>query len=114
MPQPMEWCMRIALEFKRATPAQPIDVVEVVTPRTNLATLTSAENLFAAIALAEPFSLEIAADGTCRQFLIRAAGPGMRHQLQSQLGAAYPQAELRPLNPDKDPAHQKAGEQLSA
>src|SRR6266571_1657029 len=110
----MEWCMRVALEFKRSAPPTEVDVVEVVTPRTNLATLTSAENLFAAIALAEPFSLEIAADGTCRQFLIRAAGPGMRQQLESQLGAAYPQAELRPLNPDTDPARQKAGEQLSA
>ena len=107
--------MRVALEFKRFAPPTEVDVVEVVTPRTNLATLTSAENLFAAIALAEPFSLEIAADGTRRQFLIRAAGPRVRQQLESQLGAAYPQAELRSLSPEaEDPARRKAGEQLGA
>src|SRR5712692_6956294 len=106
--------MRVALELKKTPPPPEVDVVEVVTPRTNLATLTSAENLFAAIALAEPFALEIASDGTCRQFLIRAGGPGMRQQLESQLGAAYPQAELRPLNTNTDPARQRAGEQVSA
>jgi hypothetical protein len=106
--------MRVALEFKRPAPPPDVDVVEVVTPRTNLAALASAENLFAAIAVAEPFSLEIAADRTSRQFLIRAAGPGVRQQLESQLGAAYPQAELRPLPPDADPARHKAGEQVSA
>src|SRR6266852_4744515 len=65
--------MRVALEFKQAAPPTAVAVVEVVTPRTNLAALTSAENLFAAIALAEPFSFEIAADGTRRQFEVRAA-----------------------------------------
>jgi len=106
--------MRVVLEFKRdALPAE-VDVVEVVTPRTNLATLTSAENLFAAIDVAEPFALEIAADRTRRQFLIRAAGPRVRQQLESQLGAAYPQAELRPLAPETDPACPKTGEQVAA
>src|SRR5260370_28276264 len=98
--------MRVGLEFKRPAPPPEVDIVEVVTPRTNLATLTSAENLFAAIALAEPFSLEIAADRSCRQFLVRAAGLSVRLQLESQLGAAYPQAELRPLGPEPaDPPH---------
>src|SRR5712692_1922967 len=107
--------MRVALEVKRPAPPPEVDVVEVVTPRTNLATLTSAENLFAAIALAEPFSLEIAADHTCRQFLIRAAGPRVHQQLESQVGAAYPQAELRPLTPHTaDPARCRPGEQVSA
>jgi hypothetical protein len=107
--------MRVALELRRPAPAAEIQVVEVVTPRTNLATLTSAENLFSAIALAEPFSLEIAADRTRRQFLVRAGGTRMGHQLESQLGAAYPQAELRPLTPDAaDPARCQPGEQVSA
>ena len=49
--------MRVALEVgKPAVPAE-VHIAEVVTPRTNLATLTSAENLFSAIGLAEPFSL---------------------------------------------------------
>jgi hypothetical protein len=106
--------MRVALEFKRSTPPTEVDVVEVVTPRTNLATLTSAENLFAAIALAEPFSVEIAADHTSRQFLIRAGGARVRQQLESQVGAAYPQAELRPLVPGADPAPCRPGEQVRA
>src|SRR5439155_22663625 len=105
--------MRLAFKFKRPAPRPPVDVVEVITPRTNLATLASAENLFAAIAVAEPFALEIAADRTRRQFLIRAAGPRVRQQLESQLGAAYPQAELRPLDPEADPARHKVGEQVS-
>jgi uncharacterized protein DUF87 len=107
--------MRLGLEPRRLAPPTEVHIVEVVTPRTNLATLTSAENLFAAIALAEPFSLEIAADRSCRQFLVRAAGTRVRQQLESQLGAAYPQAELRPLRPDAaDPARCQPGEQVSA
>ena len=51
------------------------------------------------MALAEPFSLEIAADHDRRQFLVRAGSERMRQQLASQLGAAYPQADLRPLPP---------------
>src|ERR1700716_1221571 len=106
--------MRVGLEWRQpSAPAQP-HLIEVVTPRTNLAALTSAENLFAAIALAEPFSVEIAADGTRRQFLVRAAGARVRQQRESQLGAAYPQAELRRLQPEADPAAQKMGEQVSA
>ena len=86
-------------------------VVEVVTPRTNVATLTSAENLFASIGMDEPCSFEIAADHTRRQFLVRASGAQMRQQLLSQAGAAYPQAELRPLSATDDPARLRAGEQ---
>src|ERR1700716_1493896 len=103
--------MRVGLEWRQpSAPAQP-HLVEVVTPRTNVAALTSAENLFAAIALAEPFSLEIAADDSRRRFLVRAGSEGMRQQLASQLGAAYPQAELRPLASDADPARCLPGEQ---
>jgi hypothetical protein len=68
--------------------------VEVVTPRTNLAALASAEHLLGSIALPEPFALEIAADDERRRLMVRAASERMRQQLRV-LGAAYPQAELQ-------------------
>src|SRR5438067_4350583 len=107
--------MRVALEVRKpAVPAE-VRIAEVVTPRTNLATLTSAENLFAAIGLAEPFSLEISADHDRRRFLVRAGNARVRQQLESQLGAAYPQAELRLFGPDAtDPALCQPGEQVAA
>jgi Helicase HerA, central domain len=107
--------MRVAVDWRRRRQlrSEP-QVVEVVSPRTNGAALTSAENLFAAIALAEGFSLEIAADHQRRQFLVRAASPRMWQQLASQLGAAYPQAELRPVVPNADPAGRRADEQVVA
>ena len=83
-------------------------------PRTNAAALSSAEHLFASIALHEPCSLEIAADQQRRQFLMRASSVRMRQQLLSQLGAAYPQAELRPLPPEDDPALCRPDEQFQA
>jgi len=107
--------MRLAISWRKQSRrvAEP-QVVEVVTPRTNVATLTSAENLFASIGMNEPCSFEIAADHTRRQFLVRASGPHMLQQLLSQAGAAYPQAELRPVTAAEDPAQLRAGEQLQA
>jgi hypothetical protein len=104
--------VRLAISWRKP-PRRVADpqVVEVVTPRTNVATLTSAENLFASIGMAEPCSFEIAADHTRRQFLVRASGAQMRQQLLSQAGAAYPQAELRPLPATHDPARIRPGEQ---
>jgi hypothetical protein len=106
--------MRLAVRWRTSAVLQAPHVLEVVTPRTNLAALTSAENLLAAIALPEPFALEIAADGRQRQFLVRAGSLRMRQQLHSQLGAAYPQADLRPLPPEADPAICRPDEQVAA
>ncbi|MBV9280636.1 MAG: hypothetical protein JOZ41_11180, partial [Chloroflexi bacterium] len=53
-------------------------LVEIVTPRTNTAIITPAENLFAAISLPEPFALEIAATHAERRFLAHAGSPSMR------------------------------------
>lgn len=108
--------MRLAPKRREEpTPAQ--ELVEVVTPRTNTATLTAAENLLAAISLAEPFSLEIAATAQARWFLARSASDAMRSHLTAQLGAAYPQAEIRPLDlaryPSLDPALKRADEQVA-
>src|SRR5215471_15371415 len=107
--------MRIALRRRHPCPTQrePF-VVEVVTPRTNSATLTSAENFFAAMCLAEPFSVELAADAFRRQFLIRATSPEARDQVLSQLSAAYPQAEFRVVPPTEDPASPHQLEQSAA
>src|SRR5262249_756316 len=99
---PEEAAMRIGVERVPTPPAT--ELVEVVTPRTNLAAIGAAENLLAAISLAEPFGLEIAATGRARRFLARAGSPAMRRHLTDQLGVAYPQAELRPLLPGDDPA----------
>src|SRR5688572_16894302 len=67
------------------------ELVEIVTPRTNAAAFTPAENLFAAVSLPEPFSLEIAATRDARWFLVRTATAAMRAHLEEQLGVAYPQ-----------------------
>lgn len=107
--------MRIAISRRKPTPVEtePV-VVEVVTPRTNAAALTSAENFFASMALAEFFSVELAADCNRRRFLVRASSGHMREQLLSQLSAAYPQADLRPVQAEGDPARTQEGEQVAA
>ena len=105
--------MRLVVSRRKRWPPPPAaEAVEVVTPRTNVATLTSAENLFASIALNQPCSFEIAADDSRRRFLVRASGADMLQQLLSQTGAAYPQAELRPLAAAGDPARLRPGEQV--
>ena len=107
--------MRLAVRRRHRAPAaaEP-HVLEVVTPRTNAAALTSAENFFASIAPEESFSVELAADSARRRFLVRAGSRHLRDQLVSQIGAAYPQAELRTVPPEDDPARAQPGEQLAA
>jgi hypothetical protein len=106
--------MRLRFDWHPTVTAIQPHLVEVVTPRTNAAALSSAENLFAAVALAEPFSVEIAADDTRRCFLVRAGSEPMRQQLVSQLAAAYPQADLRCIPTDSDPARCGPDEQTAA
>jgi hypothetical protein len=93
-------------------------LVEVVTPRTNAAAVTPAENFFAAVSLPEPFALEIAATHDARWFLVRAGTQAMRAHVEDQLGVAYPQAELRRLDaarfPALDPARCAPDEQVAA
>jgi hypothetical protein len=99
-----------------AGPAQ--QLLEIVTPRTNAATITPAENFFAAVSLPEPFALEIAATRTARWFVVRAGSAGMRRHLEEQLAAAYPQASVRALDagrvPGIDPARCRSDEQVAA
>src|SRR6266545_2782882 len=104
--------MRVKVE--RRTPPAPVEprLVEVVTPRTNLASLTSAENMLATVSVPEPFALEIAADHQTRRFLMRTAADGMRQHLEGQIGAAYPQAALRAVDANGDPARIGDDEQV--
>jgi hypothetical protein len=94
------------------------ELVEIVTPRTNAAVITPAENLLAAISVAEPFSLEITATAGVRRFVVRAGSVPTRQRLEDQLGVAYPQAELRRLDVDRfpglDPALRHPDERLVA
>jgi hypothetical protein len=106
--------MRISFVRRRRPTPTPVSLLEVITPRTNAAGLTSAENLLAAIALGESFALEIAADHQARRFLLRAASAGMLEHLHGQLGATYPQAGVRPIAPDSDPAYVTATEQVAS
>ncbi|HEX2515516.1 MAG TPA: hypothetical protein VH257_12485, partial [Chloroflexota bacterium] len=102
----------------KGVPAGQVELVEVVTPRTNAAAVAPAENFFAAISLSEPFALEIAATRDARWFLVRAGSPAMRAHIEDQLGVAYPQAELRRLDaarfPALDPARCAPDEQVAA
>ena len=99
-------------------------LLEVVTPRTNLALISPAENLCAALTLQTgaqgggPVGLEIVADGERTRFLVRTGSEPQERQLRGQVGAAYPQAELRSLEaatlPAGDPVRVGPLEQIAA
>src|SRR5207249_2923434 len=63
---------------------------------------------------AEHVSVEMAADCSRRRFLVRTSTKRMRDQLLSQLGAAYPQANLRPVPDGDDPARFAVDERSGA
>ncbi len=98
-------------------PVPGVELVEVVTPRTNTASITAMAHLLDAAALTEPCSLDIAATAQGTAFLVRARPAGMR-RLLSQVAAIYPQAELRPIQtsrrPGPDPARMGDDELLAA
>src|SRR5689334_18337783 len=100
-----------------ASPPTCPELVEIITPRTNAAIITPAENLLAAISLTEPFALEITATAQARRFVVRAGSVPMRQHLEDQLAVAYPQAELRRLDvpgfPSLDPAWCHPDEQVA-
>ena len=104
--------MGIVIERRRATPAT--ELTELVTPRTNEATITPVENMLAANTAPGPFSLELAATPARRRFLVRAGCPEAARHLARQAGAAYPQAELRHTDSSRDPALTGFGEQVVA
>src|SRR5712691_4335614 len=89
----------------------PVDLVELVSPRTNAASYTPIEHLFAALSREGGVSLEIGGDATARRFYARVAGPRARGLLNAQLSAAYPQTCARPAS--VDPARRQPGEQVA-
>src|SRR5258707_2278664 len=101
-------------------PAQ--QLLEVVTPRTNAALISPAEHLCGSLTLQTrgpgggPVALEIVADGERSRFLVRTASELQQRQLRGQVGAAYPQAALRPLEwatlPSGDPVQIGPHEQI--
>src|SRR5918911_865062 len=97
---------------QRPAVAAPVQLVEIVSPRTNAANYTALEHFFAALAGLGSVSLEIAGDTQARRFYARLAGNGARERLEAPLGAAYPQARLRPA--PADPARRLSDEQVAS
>ena len=108
--------MRIAIERRQPAHSQP-QLSEVVTPRTNTAAVSAAENFFSSLAAASGASLEMAATHQARWFQVRTANPVVRRQVEEQLQVAYPQARLRPVDTDRypgaDPAGLEVGQQVA-
>jgi hypothetical protein len=88
--------------------------MEIVVPRSNAAIYAPAEHVFAALVHQAGASLELAGDAFGRRFYARAGLPGARERLLRQLGAAYPQARFRPVEPTADPARRRPEEQVLA
>jgi hypothetical protein len=108
--------MRIPIGQRPAQVSQP-ELLEVVLPRVNVVTLTAAENLLAALSHVAAFGLELTATREARRFLVRTPGPTVTQDVAAQLGVAYPQAALRRLDgeqqPADDPARPRPGEQCA-
>lgn len=71
------------------------ELLEIVTPRTGAGAISAAEGFFASVSLPEAFSLEVVATANARWFLVRARTPEALDRLEGQLGAVYPEADLR-------------------
>jgi hypothetical protein len=90
-----------------------VELQEFVTPRTNAATLGAAEHLFAAVVGTGRLSFEMAGDAHGRRLYVRAANSALRARLAAQLGAAYPQANVRQMDATGDPAELRTDEQVA-
>jgi hypothetical protein len=92
--------------MRRSPPPTPAGsyLLEIVTPRTNAALISPAENLFSALQAGstdgQPVALEIAAEGDRRRFLVRCRSQAEQRRVAALIGAAYPQAALRLLGED--------------
>lgn len=93
----------------------PTTLAEIVTPRGNSHGPAAMERALAGLLGEGPVSLEIVATNHARRFFVRAAGVAGARALERQLGAAYPQAEFRPLDPvghpEQDPARVESAQQ---
>lgn len=103
----------MGIVIRRRRPATPGPPVEVVTPRTNQAMITPAENGFASISPRGTYGFEIAVSRDRKQFLLRAEDPHGRrvHDAAEQFAVAYAQAGLRLVDPAADPVRMRPGEQ---
>jgi hypothetical protein len=90
---------------------EPVELVELVSPRTNSASYTPIEHVFAALSRNGGVAFEIGGDATARRFYARLAGPSLRELLDAQISAAYPQARGRAA--PFDPALRRTGEQVA-
>ena len=84
-----------------------VQLLAVIPPRTGERTLVGIENLLQAIAVEEPFSLELAGTSDGVSFLVRTRSPSVFRQ---QLGIHYPQARIQTVPQDDDPLRVKPGE----
>ena len=89
----------------------PVELIELVSPRTNGAPYTSVEHLFAAVSRESGVSLEIGGDTTARRFYLRVAGTRAHGPLLAQVSGAYPQARARAV--PVDPALRGPTEQVA-
>src|SRR5919201_6303468 len=95
---------RLVIRRRRGAAAVPAQhLLEVVSPRTNAALISPATHLCGALtrhagaADGGPIALEIAADSERCRFLVRTTSDEQQRHVASQVGAAYPQAVLRPV-----------------
>ena len=93
--------------IQRGRPQEPA-LLEVTPPRTGERTLLGVENLLQSIAAPEPFSLELAGQASGVSLLARCASDDV---VRAQIGAHYPQARVRQLEPGQDPLRLGEGEQ---
>jgi hypothetical protein len=97
--------LHVRIKRKRRVTREPArHLMEVVTPRTNSALISPAEHLCAGLSLharatgGSAVGLEIVADQERCRFVVRAQSDSQLRRLMGQVGAAYPQAVLRPLD----------------
>jgi len=98
--------LQLVIRRNRRVARSPAEqLLEVVTPRTNAALISPAENVCGALALhtaapgGGPVALEMVGDGERSRFLVRTDTKAQQAQLRGQVAAAYPQAALRSLEP---------------
>jgi hypothetical protein len=114
--------LQVRIKLNRGAGREPArHLLEVVTPRTNVALISPAEHLCGGLSLgmgghgSGPVTLEIAADGERCRFLIRAQSDLQLRRLRGVVAAAYPQAALQALGwtslPSGDPLQVGPGEQ---
>ncbi|MDE2669822.1 MAG: type IV secretion system DNA-binding domain-containing protein [Chloroflexota bacterium] len=97
----------LSLLSRRPEPQPPV-LLEVTPPRSGERTLLGVENLLAAIAVPEPFTLELAGDADGVTLMARCLD---QQAVRGQLTAHYPQAVIDDVPDAEDPLRLREGEQ---